>query len=197
MFDSYASMDADGKVRQTGIRGLEAPITVFVNRVGFERGISSMLSKDAYTGEGAVLHLTLRSQDAHTGCVGRKLLNLVGNTLRMSMRDGAAVYLGNAEFAVFLRGAGAMEAATYARTVIEIIDDLRGTWEHEVLWAHAAVGGVVAGDAQDGAVLLEQAIAAGEAARGKLGCKMHILYAEEPVPALRQSAPARASLRLA
>lgn len=197
MFDSYTSMDAGGKVRQTEIGGLDAPIIVFVNRVGFERGVSGMLSKDAFAGEGTVLHLTLRSQDAHTGCVGRKLLNLVGNTLRMAMHNGAAVYLGNAEFAVFLRGAGAMEAATYAHTVIEIIDDLRVTWEHEVLWVHAAVGGVVAGDAHDGAVLLEQAIAAGETARSKLGCKMHILYAQESVPALRRPAPARASLLLA
>src|SRR5215469_6677531 len=187
MFDSYTRMDAGPKAHHMEARGLDAPITVFVNRMGFERGVSRMLSQGA--GEGAVLHLTLRGRDAHTGCVGRKLLNLVGNTLRVAMQSGAAVYLGNAEFAVFLREASAREAAAYTRAVIGIIDGLRATWEHEVLSVHAAVGGVMAGDAQDGAALLAQAIAAGEVARGKLGCKMHVLYAQEPLPVLRQLAP--------
>lgn len=188
MFDSYTRMDAGAKAQRMETRGLDAPITVFVNRAGFERGISRMLSQGA--GEGAVLHLTLRGRDAHTGCVGRKLLNLVGNTLRVAMQSGAAVYLGNAEFAVFLREASAREAAAYARTVIGIIDDLQVTWEHEVLSVHAAIGGVMAGHAQDGEALLSQAIAAGEVARGKLGCKMHVLYAQEPLPTLQLRTPA-------
>ncbi|HEV2332620.1 MAG TPA: diguanylate cyclase [Gammaproteobacteria bacterium] len=183
MFDSNTSMDAGGEAQR-----MDAPITVFVNRAGFERGISRMLSRG--TGEGVMLHLTLRSQDGHTGCVGRKLLNLAGNTLRVAMRSGAAVYLGNAEFAVFLQDAGVREAAAYARTVIQIIDRLRVTWDHEALSVQASIGGVMAGDAQDGAALLDQAVAAGEHARAKLGCKMYILYAQEPLPALRQFAPA-------
>ena len=174
MFDSYISVDAGGETRRQDVRWQEAPITVFVNRAGFERGISRMLSKDA--GECAVLHLTLRGEGGQTGNVGRKLLNLTGNTLRAAMHSGAAVYLGNAEFAVFLRGPDAREAAAYARTVIEIIDSLRVTWEHEVIAVHASVGGVMAGDSEDGRALLEQAIAAGEIAQAKPGCKLHMRH---------------------
>jgi len=196
MFDSYISMDADREAHGMEAKGQDAPITVFVNRAGFERGISRMLMRGA--GECAVLHLTLRSKDVHTGCVGRKLLNLVGNTLRAAMRrGGAAVYLGNAEFALFLRGASAYEAAAYARTVIQLIDGFRATWEHEESSIHAAVGGVMAGDDVDGAALLEQAVAAGEFARGKLGCKMHVLYAQEQLPAMLQPTPVTGAALLA
>lgn len=194
MFDSYTSMDAGSQANHSDVKGPDAPVTVFVNRTGFERGIGRMLRKDACAGEGAVLHVRLQEQDAHAGRVGRKLLNLVGNALRAAMRSGAAVYLGNAEFAVFLQGAGAMEAATYARTVIGLIDELWVTWEREALRVHAAVGGVVAAGAEDGWALLEQAIATSEAARSKLGCKMHILYAHEPLPPLQPLAAASGTL---
>lgn len=195
MFDSYISVDEGGNASRLGTGGKDAPITVFVNRAGFERGVSGMLSKGM--GEGAVLHLSLHGEDGHTGSVSRRMLTLVGNSLRAAMRRGAAVYLGNAEFALFLHGTDAREAAAYARTVIQIIASLRVTWEHELLSAHACVGGVVAGDVQDGAALLEQAMAAGELAQGKQGCKLHMLHAHEQIHALRQLATANAAALLA
>ncbi len=173
MFDSYISTQ-DGDRLFCASRGLYAPTRVFLTRRRFETGIVSMLDARE-SGECAVLHVAVRGDDASTGCVTRRMLNLVGNTLRVCMRGGAVAYLGDAEFAVLLQDTDARDAASYAHTAITITSGFRVLWQGEMLSAHACIGGTMVGSQRDGAALLAAAVDAGKIAAGKWGCRLHFL----------------------
>lgn len=172
MFDSYISTGADGRLF-CAARGLYAPTRVFLSRHRFEEGIGSMLGKEQ--GESAVLHVAVRGGDGATGSVCRRMLNLIGNTLRICMRGGAVAYLGDAEFAVLLQDTDGRDVAAYGRTVITIVAGFRVMWDGEMLSAQARVGGILAGHSRDGAALLAQAAAAGKLAQAKSAPQLHLL----------------------
>lgn len=148
-------------------------ITVYPNRARFEAALRGTLNRNH--GRCAVLHVAVRGDHAGTGSISRRMLNLAGNTLRSCMRAGEVAYLGDAEFAVLLRGVDAREAAVYARTVIGIVSDLRVLWEGELLGAEAQVGGVMFDDGEMNTELLSLAEEASQLAKIKPGCKLHML----------------------
>jgi GGDEF domain-containing protein len=113
------------------------------------------------------------------------MLNLVGSTLRVCMRKGEVAYLGNAEFAVLLRGVDSREAAAYARMVITIVSSFRVMWEGELLGAEAQIGGIMFNDGEMNTALLSVAEEAGQLASAKLGCKLHMvqdMHVASPAP---------------
>jgi hypothetical protein len=177
MFDSYISTQ-DGDRLFCASRGLYAPTRVFLTRQRFETGIVPMLDARE-SGECAVLHVAVRGDNSSTGSVCRRMLNLVGNTLRVCMRGGAVAYLGDAEFAVLLQDTDARDAEAYARTVITIASGFRVLWQGEMLSAQARIGGILAGTERDGAALLAQAIAAGQAAAVRPAPKLHLVLARD------------------
>lgn len=176
MFDSYISSGEEGRLF-CATRGLYAPTRVFLSRRRFEEGIGSLLESEQ--GESAVLHVAVRGGDGATGSVCRRMLNLVGNTLRVCMRGGAVVYLGDAEFAVLLQDTDGRDVAAYGRTVITIVSGFRVMWEGEMLSAQARIGGIFAGHGRDGAALLAQAMAAGKLAQAKAAPQLHLLRAPD------------------
>lgn len=164
-------------------RRSDTHIVVYPNRVRFEAALGSMLRR--LHGSCAMLHVAV-SGDHGTGSISRHMLNLVGSTLRVCMRKGELAYLGDAEFAVLLRGVDAYEASTYARTVIAIVSGFRVLWEGELLGAEAQVGGVMFDDGELDSGLLAVAEEAGQIAASKTDCKLHILRhqrAATPQPA--------------
>lgn len=164
----------------------DTQITVYPSRARFEAALRGTLNHTH--GPCAMLHVAVRGGHAGTGCISRRMLNLVGSTLRSCMRAGEVAYLGDAGFAVLLRGVGAREAAIYARTVIGIVSDFRVLWEGELMGAEAQVGGVMFDDGEMNTELLSLAEAAGKVAATKLGCKLHMLQdLQAGVPALPAS----------
>lgn len=147
-------------------------IVVYPNRSRFEAALRSTLNQAH--GPGAVLHVAVVGQGG-TGSINRRMLNLVGSTLRVCMRRGGLAYLGDAEFAVLLQEIDAREAAAYARMVITIVSSFRVMWEGEPLGAEAHVGGVLFHDGETDTELLSLAEQASRVAADKLGCKLHIL----------------------
>jgi GGDEF domain-containing protein len=152
-------------------------ITVLPNRSRFEESVSRILEHHAAGARGsAMLHVAVQSFSG-TGAVSLRLLNLTGVALRAAaMCDGEVAYLGDAEFAVFLHDTDAREAAHYARTVVGMVSNFRVEWQDEMLAISAHVGGVMADDCVDGASLLQAAIAAGDVASHKYGCKVHLTH---------------------
>lgn len=150
-------------------------VTVYPNRARFEAALRGTLNHAH--GRCAMLHVAVRGDQAGTGPVSRRMLNLVGSTLRSCMRAGEVAYLGDTGFAVLLRGVDAREAAVYARTVIGIVSDFRVLWEGALLGAEARIGGVLFDDGEMNTELLSLAEAAGEIAATKPGCKLHVLQA--------------------
>jgi len=168
----------------------ESRITVLPNRRRFEASLDRILGRGASIGAGyAVLHIAVQSFSG-TGCVSLRILNLVGNALRAGMQGGEVAYLGEAEFAVFLRDVDAQQAGLYARDVATAISNFSLLWEDEMLSVSASIGCVVGRDSQDGTSLLYQAIRASGVAAGKPGHKVHLVHA----PALR---PPRAEFQAA
>lgn len=186
MFDAYIGMDPASSHSQE-IRGRDAQITVFPTRDRFETGVSRMLKTEG--GECAVLHMTVRSDTVCTGALSRKVLNLAGNALRAEMHAGAVVYLGDAEYAVFLQDTDAREAAAYAQAVTALVSGFKLQWEDEELSFKACIGGVLADDCQDGVALLELAEATRAMAWGKPGCKVHMTHAAVEYPQLAANKP--------
>jgi len=146
----------------------DTQVTVFPNRQRFEAGVTRVLSHHSGQQDCAVLHVTLRGNGG-TGGVSLRMLNLVGHALRAGTRRGCLAYLGDAEFAVLLQDSDSREAAAYARTVAIVIQNLSTSWHDEVLTVTVSVGGVMAGDGQDGRELLRQATEASRATGGKCG----------------------------
>lgn len=148
-------------------------ITVFPDRAHFEAALRSTLAHAH--GECAMLHITVLCNSSGKISVCRRMLNLVGSTLRACMRTGEVAYLGHGEFAVLLRGVDSREAATYARTVNNIVAGFRVMWEGEMLSAEARIGGVMFKDGETNTDLLAIAQQAGYMAAAKFGCKVHLL----------------------
>lgn len=157
----------------------DTQVTVFPNRQRFEAGVTRVLSHYSGQQDCAVLHVALQGSSG-TGSVSLRMLNLVGNALRAGTRRGCLAYLGDTEFAVLLQDTDAREAAVYARTLAIVIESFRTHWDDEVLTVSASVGGVMAGDGQDGHELLQQAAAAGRLAEAKPGCHVHMRRADAP-----------------
>ena len=155
----------------------DTQITVYPKRACFEAALRSSLGHDH--GPGAVLHVAVLGH-AGTGSISRRMLNLVGSTLRVCTRKGGLAYLGDAEFAVLLHDVDAREAAAYARTVISIVGSFRVMWEGEMLGAEAHVGGICFDEGDSDAGLLVLAEEAGRVAADKLGCKLHMLQHARP-----------------
>jgi len=151
----------------------DTQITVFPDRTRFEAAFRGTLSH--VHGPCAMLHVVVVGDHGGTGSVSRRMLNLVGSTLRACMRAGEAAYLGDAEFAVLLRDVGARGAAVYGRTVISIVSGFRVMWEGELLSAEARIGGVLFDDSETDTELLALAEQAGRVADGKFGCKLHLI----------------------
>ena len=170
MLDS--AMEAAPESPVTGLKS-DTHITVFPDRAHFEAALRSTLSHAH--GECAMLHITVLCN--HTGKVSgsRRMLNLVGSTLRACMRAGEVAYLGQGEFAVLLRGVDSREAANYARSVNNIVAGFRVMWEGELLSAEARIGGVMFKDGETNTELLAIAQRAGYMAAAKFGCKVHLL----------------------
>jgi GGDEF domain-containing protein len=169
-------------------------ITVLPNRSRFEQSVSRILEHHAAGSRGsAVLHVTLQSFSG-TGAVSMRLLNLTGVALRAAMHDGEAAYLGDAEFAVFLHDTDAREAAHFARTVVGMVSSFRVEWQDEMLSISAHIGGVMADDCLDGAVLLQRAMEASDVASHKHGCKVHLTHPRAEVHAKQPVAPEAALL---
>jgi GGDEF domain-containing protein len=151
----------------------DSHITVYPSRARFEAALRGTL-QHAH-GQCAMLHVAVLGDHAGTGSISRRMLNLVGSTLRVCMRKGEVAYLGNAEFAVLLRGVDPREAAAYARMVITIVSSFRVMWEGELLGAEAQIGGVMFNDGEMNTALLSVAEEAGQLASAKLGCKLHMV----------------------
>ncbi|HEY3645180.1 MAG TPA: diguanylate cyclase [Gammaproteobacteria bacterium] len=157
----------------------DTQVTVFPSRQRFEAGVTRVLSHHSGEQDCAVLHVALQGSSG-TGSVSLRMLNLVGNALRAGTRRGCLAYLGDAEFAVLLQDTDAREAAAYARTLAIVIESFHTHWEDEVLTVQASIGGVMAGDGQDGHELLRQARDAGRLAQAKPGCHVHLRRPEAP-----------------
>jgi hypothetical protein len=157
----------------------DTQVTVFPNRQRFEAGVSRVLSHHSGQEDCAVLHVSLRGS---AGSVSPRMLNLVGNALRIGTRRGCLVYLGDAEFALLLQDTDAREAAAYARTMAVVIASFRVNGKDELISASASIGGVMAGDGQQGHDLLEQAMQASKLAVGKHGYQVHMQHAAAPMP---------------
>jgi len=151
----------------------DSQIIVYPSRARFEAALRGTLHHAH--GQCAMLHVAVLGDHAGTGSISRRMLNLVGSTLRVCMRKGEVAYLGNAEFAVLLRGVDPREAAAYARMVITIVSSFRVVWEGELLGAEAQIGGVMFNDGEMNTELLSLAEEAGQAAAAKLGCKLHMV----------------------
>src|SRR5579859_2082530 len=110
MKESHMLDSAMDCLRRSVIPALKSDthVTVFPDRAHFEAALRSILNHAH--GPCAMLHVALVGDHAHTGSISRRMLNLVGSTLRACMRSGEAAYLGDAEFAVLLRGVDAREA---------------------------------------------------------------------------------------
>ena len=154
---------------------LDPRIIVYPNRARFEAALSSTLSHAH--GRCAMLHVVVLGDHAGTGSISRRMLNLVGGTLRACLRAGDLAYLGDAEFAVLMRGVGERETVTYAHTVSTIVSSLRVMWEGELLGAEVLIGGILFDDGEMDAGLLSLAQQAGGVAAAKLGCKLHLIRA--------------------
>lgn len=163
----------------------EAHVTVFPDRAHFEAALRSTLAHAH--GPCTMLHVAVLCN--HTGKVSRsrRMLNLVGSTLRACMRSGEVVYLGDAEYAVLLREVDLRQAEDYARSVCNIVSGFRVMWEGELLSAEARIGGVMFTDGETDTGLLAIAEQAGYMAAAKFGCKVHLLQA---VPAVQGYEPA-------
>ena len=157
----------------------DTQVTVFPNRQRFEAGVTRVLSHASGERDCAVLHVALHGSDG-AGSVSPRMLNLAGNALRAGTRRGCLAYLGDAQFAVLLQDTTAREAAAYARTLAVVIASFRSHWHGEPLTVSASIGGVMAGDGQQGHDLLRQAADAGQLAGGKPGCHVHMLHAQQP-----------------
>jgi len=157
----------------------DTQITVFPDRARFEAALRSTLGR--VHGECAMLHITVLCN--HTGKVSgsRRMLNLVGSTLRACMRAGEVAYLGQGTFAVLLRGVDTREAADYSRMVNNIVAGFRVIWEGELLSAEARIGGVMFKDGETNTELLAIAERAGYMAAAKFGCKVHLLQDAQAV----------------
>jgi hypothetical protein len=167
----------------------DTQVTVFPNRERFEAGVTRVLSHHSGQEDCAVLHVALRGgSGSGTGSVSQRMLNLVGNALRIGTRRGCLVYLGDAGFAVLLQDTDAREAAAYARIMAVVIASFRVNGEDELISASASIGGVMAGDGQQGHDLLEQAMRASQVAVGKHGYQVHMQHVAAPRP--RHEAPA-------
>ncbi|HEY4127045.1 MAG TPA: hypothetical protein VGN70_03275 [Gammaproteobacteria bacterium] len=170
MFDSYSSSGA-------------RHITVLPSRSRFEVAVSRILDHHAAGDHGsALLHITVQSESG-TGSISPRLLNLVGNALRAGMHDGEVVYLGDAEFAVFLRDTDDHQAALYARTMAGVIGTLKAQWQDEVISIDACIGGALSEHCCDGGALLHLAESASRTARCKHGCKVHLLHGDSLIEA--------------
>ena len=192
MFDSYI-LPGPVSMMTRPVRHTDEPVTVFLCRRHFEAGVGRILAKDAR--RCAVLHMTLRGGDTGTGSISRRTLNLAANALRAGVRSGALVYLGDAEFAVLLQDTDAREAVAYARAVTAIVSGFKVMWEDELLPLQACMGGVTSEGCTDAAALLERAMEASELAKGKPGCKVHLMQQPVEVPHLPLGRPAAAGLR--
>jgi hypothetical protein len=157
----------------------DTQVTVFPNRQRFEAGVTRVLGHASGERDCAVLHVALRGSGG-TGSVSLRMLNLVGNALRAGTRRGCLAYLGDAEFAVLLQDTTAREAAAYARTVAIVIESFRTHWDGELLTVSASIGGVMAGDGQQGHDLLQQAAEAGQQAGSKPGSRVQMQQASAP-----------------
>jgi hypothetical protein len=161
-------------------------VTVLPTRTRFETAVSRILEHHADGSHGsALLHITLQSESG-TGSISPRLLNLVGNALRAGMHDGEVTYLGDAEFAVFLHDTDDRQAAHYARTMAGVIGNFTAEWHGEIIAIDACIGGVMSEHCADGHTLLRMAESAGQTARRKPGCKLHMAHARES----NQRAPA-------
>jgi GGDEF domain-containing protein len=159
-------------------------ITVFPDRAHFEAALRSMLAQTH--GECAMLHIAVLCNRTGKISVCRRMLNLVGSTLRACMRTGEVAYLGQGEFAVLLRGVDSRETANYARTVNNIVAGFRVMWEGEMLSAEARIGGVMFKDGETNTDLLSIAEQAGYMAAAKFGCKVHLLQEAQAAPERRR-----------
>lgn len=164
----------------------DSHITVYPSRARFEAALRGTLHHAH--GQCAMLHVAVLGDHAGTGSISRRMLNLVGSTLRVCMRRGEVAYLDNAEFAVLLRGVDPREAAAYARTVITIVSSFRVMWEGELLGAEAQIGGVMFNDGEMNTELLSLAEEAGQLASAKLGCKLHMVQDVQAAPLLSAAA---------
>jgi len=169
-------------------------ITVYPDRAHFEAALRSTLAHAH--GECAMLHVTVLSNRSGRASACRRMLNLVGSTLRACMRAGEVAYLGQGEFAVLLRGVDPSEAATYARSVNNIVAGFRVMWEGELLSAEARIGGVMIKDGETNTGLLTIAQQAGYMAAAKFGCKVHLLQEARAASPRREHAAAPAPARL-
>lgn len=161
-------------------------ITVYPNRARFEAALRGTLGHAH--GPCAVLHVAVVG-DTGTGSVSRRMLNLVGSTLRVCMRAGEVAYLGDAEFALLLHEVDAREADAYARMVMTIVGSFHVMWEGELLGAEAHIGGVLFNDGESNPELLSLAEEASQAAAHKPGCKLHMWQdPREAAPLLAVSA---------
>ena len=178
MFDSHIDIDSTGGGRQARqSRGKDAQITVFPNRQRFEFGIGEMLKVGS--GQHAVLHMAVRRKDGAAAAVSHRALNIGANTLRAGIQGGAVAYLGHAEFAVLLQDTDAWQAAAYARVAVDIVNGMKLPSGGGSLAVVGCMGGILCGHCRDGAYLLGLAVAAGDAAWEKPGCKVHLLHAPE------------------
>lgn len=176
MFDSYASRASHESA--LALCGPDVPTRVFLNRHHFERGIVGLLQSEPLAC--AVLHVTLTGEDGSVGAVCQRTLNVAGNILRACMRGGAAAYLGEGEFAVLLQGTDARGLESYACTVLQMISGLQMSWGNRPQQVQVFVGGTLAGDCLDGAILLAQAISASRQARMEPFSRLHLLDGVEP-----------------
>lgn len=177
------------------VKASDTHITVYLNRLRFEAGIARS-ARHASRGKCAVLRLDVHA--AEDMPVNGRILNLAANTLRAGMHDGGVAYLGHGQFAVLLEGTDEREAAAYARTVAGVINAFKMVQDHEVLPVSVCIGGALAEDCQDGAALLEMAEMSAEVARGKPGCKLHLMQAnDELLEFVMHDVPARPALDMA
>jgi GGDEF domain-containing protein len=187
-------MSEENDTQATRILRRESRIAVVPNRRRFEASLDRILGREAARGAAyAVLHVVVQSFSG-TGCVSLRILNLVGDALRAGMQDGEVAYLGEAEFAVFLRDVDGPEAGVYARDMAAAISNFSLLWEDEMLSVSASIGCVTGRGIHDGTMLLYQAIRASDVAAGKTGYKVHLVHAPD-VPRPQKAGPRASGAR--
>jgi GGDEF domain-containing protein len=173
MFDSHPTTRA-------ATPSIEAEVTIFMGRAGFESGVTRVLdSAAAAAGECAVLYVGLAGPALTDPDAARKTLRLAADILRARVKAGALAYLGEDRFAVLLRHVSGRDAVHYCREVLSVFDEIRLQWQGEILTVDSWIGGAMVEAHHDGSTLLEAAEHAAEAARAKPGRQLHMVHDQD------------------
>ena len=168
----------------------EQPVTVYLGRQAFERGVTRALAvrREAAAGS-AVVVVGIRDYAATSKQRGatatRRLLSLVGRVLRAKLDPKAVAYLGNGKFALLLEDVAGttLEAKLLMKAWLTVyaVNGLPVPWGEE-RFIEAYAGAALAGPHRYGHMLLNLAESASRTAEGMFGWKVLVLPARTQEP---------------